>query len=383
MVEGYVHYEITRAQAPMKPGTVSGDIMGKDRTPMATTVVLVDGIGHGVKAHIAAQLCVSRLLGLISTGAGARHAFESVVKTMEQAKGTDMPYAVVTLARILPDGVATVLSYEMPPPILVMRRFSQVLPQRPITGLAGVAYESNCHLAVDESLLIVSDGITQSGLGHGMHYGWTAEGVARYVSDCQGDGIEWTSIPNAVLSRARKNWGAKLGDDCSAVLITARTGKTVSILTGPPSDRRLDRKVVQKFMAMKGAKVVSGGTTAKIVADYLGKELVVEKKLVNLFSPPRYFIEGIDLVTEGALTLNQVYNVLDESPNRLEQGSVAQLHRLIHEADRVNFIVGEAVNPANANIAFQQQGILTRQTVIPLICEKLRAKGKLVIEEHI
>lgn len=383
MAEGYIHYEITRSQASMREGEPNGDVMGKLRTPQGTTIVLADGIGHGVKAHIAAQFTVSRALGLIEGGTGIRSAFESIVRTMEEAKGTDMPYAVVTMVRILPDGFATVLSYEMPPPILMMRRFSQILPQRPVSGHESAAMEASCHLSVDESLLIVTDGVTQSGMGGKIRGGWTSEGLLDYVIGLQEAGTGPDGYSPLVLSKALANWGHKPGDDCSAITVTARKGNSVTVLTGPPSDRRMDRRVLARFMASDGFKVVSGGSTAKMVASYLGKDLKAEKGQGSLYSPPRYFIDGIDLVTEGALTLNQVCNVIDEQPEQLEEGSVAMLHRLLIECDKVTFLVGEAANPANSGIAFRQQGILARKVIIPVLCEKLRVKGKLVIEERI
>lgn len=383
MDRGYIHYEITRSQAPMKKGAPCGDLMGKDRTTLATTVILADGLGHGVKARISAQLCVSRLLGLIRSGVGARQAFAGVIKTMETAKETDMPYSAFSMVRIFPDGMATVLSYEAPNPILVSGRFAEVLPGRPAGGLEGVAAEFNCRLDEEDSLLVMSDGITQAGLGMGISGGWGAEGVAHYVTDLKSDGASWQDIPASVLERARRIWGGEYRDDCSAVLITARPGKTVTILTGPPSDRRLDRKVLGEFVARQGAKVVSGGSTARMLAEYLDRELKFEKRSENLYSPTRYFIDGIDLVTEGTITLNQVYNVLEEDEGRLEGGSVAELHRLLKEADRVDFLVGDALNPANENIAFQQQGILSRKLIVPLISAKLREIGKLVVEEYI
>lgn len=383
MADGYIHYEITRSQAPMKKGAPCGDVFGKDRTTLATTIILADGLGHGVMADISAQMCASRLLGLIRSGMGARSAFASVVRTMEQAKGTDMPYSAFTMARILPDGMATVLSYEAPAPILVSGRFAEVIPQRPATGMEGAASEANCRLSEGVSLLVVSDGITQAGLGRGIPGGWGAKWVAGYVSDLRSEGAAWQDITPALLERARLLWGGENGDDCSAVLLTARPGKTVAILTGPPSDRRLDKKVLGEFMAKPGAKVVSGGSTARMLAEYLGKELTFERKSDNLYCPTRYYIEGIDLVTEGALTLNQVYNVIDEDGARLEGGSVAELHKLLREADRVDFMVGDAVNPANDSIAFQQQGILSRKVIVPLISARLKEIGKLVIEEHI
>lgn len=382
MDKGYIHVEIESSQISKKPGQPCGDVLAFERTASATTLVVSDGKGHGIKAHIAAQLCVSRILELMRQGFSMRKAFSTLVNTMNKARETDLPYAVFTVVRILNDGVTTVLSYEMPAPLFVTTRYSQVLPQRSVTIDNAIIGEANCHVAPNEGIVVVSDGITQSGLGMGLTNGWTIEGTSQYISDCLADGIKLKDIPKTTLIQAKENWKVTLGDDCTVVLAACRLGKTVNILTGPPCDPKKDKEVVNRFMMMDGIKVVSGGTTAKIIADCLGKEVMLEENPQSMLAPARYMIDGIDLVTEGAITLNQVYNVLDEDPSSFdEESGVTQLQELLLTADRINLIVGSAINPATRDISFRQKGILTRQAIIPLISKKLQSAGKLVVIE--
>lgn len=382
MAKGYVHVEIDARQASRKTGDVCGDVVAYERTPSSTTLVISDGMGHGIKAHIAAQMCVSRILELLRQGASVRNAFTSLVTTMENAKGGDLPYAVFTVVRILNDGVTTVLSYEMPPPMFVTRRYAQVLQQRTTTQGHSLIGEANCHIAPHEGIIVVSDGITQAGLGTSIPGGWTINGTSQSISDCLASGAKLKEIPGYTLHRASEIWGKKLGDDCTVTLASCRWGKTVTILTGPPNDPKKDRELVQRFMMMDGTKVVCGGTTAQITAKALGVPLQMEQNPQSMLAPPTYSIEGIGLVTEGAVTLNQVYNVLDEESEVFyEESGVTQLHELLRAADRVNILVGGAINPATRDISFRQKGILTRQAIIPLIARKLEESGKLVVIE--
>lgn len=384
MAKGYVHVEIEAAQAPRKTGSPCGDVVEYERSISATTLVVSDGMGHGVKAHIAARMYVSRMLELLRQGISLRSAFTRIVTTLEEAKGTDQPYAVITVARISTDGVTTVLSYEMPPPIFVTRRYAQVLPQRKEAVGESLVGETNCHLEPGEGIVVLSDGITQAGLGRGLAHGWTADGASGYIRDCLNDGIAIRAIPTSALARARELWGETLGDDCTAVLASCRPGKIVNILTGPPRDTRSDKELVQRFMSMEGEKVVSGGATAQMVAKALGRELILQPGPQSMLAPPKYHIQGIDLVTEGAVTLNQVYNVLDEDPSAFdEESGVTNLHQMLRTADRVNILMGAALNPATKDISFRQKGILTRHAVVPLIAQKLRDAGKLVVVEQI
>jgi hypothetical protein len=381
MAAGYVHVEVETVQTSKKPGAPCGDVVGCDRTPAATTIVCADGIGSGIRARIAAQMCVSRLLELLRLGFSLRQAFAAVVRTMQQNRDPSRPFAAFTVARMLNDGMATVLAYEAPPAILVSRRLASLLMARSVELGGAVALESDCYLAPNDGLLITSDGITQAGLGHGLPEGWRSEGVVRYVNHCLTDGRTPREIPEHVHREARRQWVVG-GDDCTAVMALCRRGQIVNILTGPPCHRSQDAAFVGRFMQAEGLKIICGGTTAEIVARVLGVHMGVEQSAQSLVAPPRYKIEGVDLVTEGAVTLNQVYNLLDEDLcNLTEDSGVTELCALLQVADRVNILMGTARSQAVGDISFRQCGILGREAIVPLIADRLRATGKLVVME--
>ena len=328
-------------------------------------------------------MCASRLFELLDLDFSLRDAFAAVARTMTAAMGSDLPFAAFTVARIHIDGRATILSYEAPPPIFVGRRRAQVLNQRTLNLERAVVGEAQCHLEFGEGLLICSDGVTQAGLGAGLALGWEPEGVCRHVNDLLADGIAPPALATEVHDRARQLWGRQPGDDCTVVLASCRPGRTVNIFTGPPADRSRDREHAARLLRAEGAKVVCGATTAKIVAECAGAPLKVEQSK-SLIAPPAYAIKGVDLVTEGAVTLNQAYNILDEDPaSYAEQSGVTRLCELLRAADRVNVFLGRARNPASGDISFRQQGILPRATIVPLLADRLRNAGKLVVIEEI
>ncbi len=379
---GYIHVEIEYCQTPKRTGAPCGDVLAYERTASYSTLVCADGIGSGIKANIAATMCASRLMELMRRGFSPRNAFASVVDTMENAKDPELPYAVFSVVRILNDGQATILSYEMPPPIFVGARQATVLTQRTLEIESTLVGESNCYIEPGEGVIVVSDGVTQAGIGRGMRNGWQIDGTCRFVNDCLADGVDLRKLPEIIHRKAREFDQLRPGDDCTVVLAACRWGNTVNILTGPPSDKREDRRVVKEFLSSEGRKIVCGGTTAGIVSEYLSKALLVEQNPDLAVAPPRYMLEGIDLVTEGAVTLNQVYNIIDEDPSRYEELSgVTELCGLLRAADRINIMIGVAANPANTDITFRQMGIMPRDKVILLIAEKLRHSGKLVVVE--
>lgn len=380
----YTHIDILQAQSPKRPGAPCGDVIASERTASATTLVLCDGLGSGMKANIAATMCSSRLLEALRGGASLRRAFGNLVRNMIRARGTDLPYACFSVIRVLNDGQATVLTYDMPQPLFVTANHAAALPQRTRTIENALISESHLQMAPGDGLIIFSDGVTQAGLGLSQRLGWRVEGVCQHLTELLSDRRPLRELPRAIHDRARSLWETAGGDDVSVAMALGCWGKTLNILTGPPANRALDHEIVHRFLLMEGWKVVAGSTTAEIVARHLGHSLHTQQNVPSHIAPPRYYLDRVDLVTEGAITLNQVYNVLEEDPAELEEETgVAELQRLLREAHRINFIAGQARNPAHGDIVFRQRGLLTRNHIIPLLGEKLRAMGKLVTVEHV
>jgi hypothetical protein len=152
---GYVHVEITTRQTSKKPGDVCGDVVGCERSPRGTTIICCDGIGSGIKANVAATMCVSRLQELIRREYSLREAVANIVSTMSQAKETGLPYAAFAVARVLNDGEATVLTFENPGPVYINRNMATALPQRTLTMEHSLVGESNCYIEPGEGLILV------------------------------------------------------------------------------------------------------------------------------------------------------------------------------------------------------------------------------------
>jgi hypothetical protein len=381
---GYIHVEVISEQISKKPDKPSGDVLSTLRDKTSTIHFLCDGMGSGTQANITATMCVSRITELVKSGTTLRQAFANIVRSMENARKKELPCAFLSTVRILNDGVATILTYEMPGVLFVSPRYSTPLKSITQTFSEGIVGEASCSINIGEGVLLVSDGITQAGMGKGLPYGWGIEGLNKFVNDSLRNGANLKELPKLVLKEARKLWQQKCEDDCSVSLIYCRKGRVINILTGPPSDPEMDEVVVNKFLSNDGMKIVCGATTAKIVARVLGKDLEINPNFKSMIAPPDYEIEGIDIVTEGAVTLNQLYNVWDEDFEKMEKDSpVTNMYALINVADRINLYVGKSKNPAGEDISFRQSGILNREKIIPLLAEKLRNDNKLVwIEEY-
>ncbi len=385
---GNLYIEVGSMQSAKKNGSLCGDLVSAVRTPYATTLIVADGLGSGCRAHLSATMYVARMSRLLQLGFSFRQAFSRIIETLHAVRGGDSPYTALTAVNILNDGVATVLSYEMPPPVWIGYRLASPVVLRSIISNNAVFAEGYAQLEPGEGILVVSDGITQSGIGLGRGDGWGIDGVVKFLNDHLSQGVGWRQLPGLVHLQARRNWGEHSGDDCTVSMALARHEVAVKIVTGPPLDRHQDISVIQNLLEFEGERVICGATTAKIAARCVGKNLRVQQGKIPAWAPPRYYLEGFDVVTEGAITLNQVYNMWEEelegqTPESIEENSSLLLLHLLKQADRVLFTVGMAANPANEHLSFQQVGLMKRKEIVYLLSEKLRASGKIVTIEFV
>jgi hypothetical protein len=381
----YLHYDIIQKQSSKGNGVACGDHIDYFRTDEGLHLVLTDGLGSGIKANISARMCSQRIISLMQNGASMREAFSSMADNMNKIWGKGHPFAVFSIARILNNGETTVLSYEIPPPVVISKYSAVVVSDEVYTIGKAIIHESYCTLKEGEGLMMVSDGITQAGLGCGLVNGWEIEGVARFITNkIMTTELSVPDMAEEVHNHARRLWKDTKGDDCSVAIAHVRKGISINVFSGPPSNKELDPEVVSDFMAQEGIKVACGGTTSQVLARELNRRLEMLSDKQNALSPPKYKIKGINLVTEGIVTLNQVYNILgDDTSDLADESSVYELNSLLNMADRISFTIGHAENLGSGELQFKQQGILKRKTIIPLIIEKLRKSGKLVILNEI
>lgn len=379
------YIEVVIAQSAKRTGNICGDYVIVDRTQEATTAIVADGIGTGIKARVAAVMCASRLLELIRLGFSLREACNKLVDTMHEARTSDIPFSAFSVCRILNNGHATIISYEIPPPILINNRLAAYLPKQHFISMGlEMVGEVSCALEVGDGIVLMSDGVSQAGLGAQYRMGWGTQGASDFINGCLAKRNDLKEVPGSVLAKVKDISGATYGDDTTCVVLFCREAKTLNVLTGPPGNKAHDEKVVKEFMALKGLKVVCGSTTAELVARINGVKVGMNEISNAYHKPPSYEIPEIDFATEGAITLNQVYNILEESVDKLDKdSSVSELYKLLHSCDTINFIVGTAANPGHESIIFRQMGIFPRGIIVQLLADKLKRIGKLVNLTHV
>jgi len=378
--EFYIHTSIHLKQSSKRTGDSCGDVFDSYRDASSTTLVLCDGLGSGLKANIYANMCCSRLIHLIKQGASIKKAFELVGKTMNDAWGKNTPFSVFTIARILNNGNTTIISYDMPPVVHISEGYASIIEGKISMWKKAVVYEASLHLKKNEGIVLLSDGITQAGLGRGLVNGWEAKGVANFLNFWMEDPKpDPDLLVKAIHQQAKGILGTEKGDDCSVAMAYNRKGITANILSGTPANIEDDEKFVNDFLSSEGIKIVSGGSTAKMLSRITKRPIEITDSGSSI-TPPIFKIKGITLATEGVVTLNQVFNILNENIDTDSDDSpVFEFADYLNVADKVIFWTGSSLNKEVEITELKQQGIRSRQVVVELITEKLQDKNKLVI----
>ncbi len=362
---------------------VCGDASSCQRESKATTYIVCDGVGSGVYANIAAITCIERIKELLRLGVSLRNTTEMVAASMHRARKEKIPFSAFSAAVILPEGQFTVYTYEAPEPIFMQDGSARVMTPRFYTSGFEVIGEFTGTFREGDSLILSSDGVTQAGLGRGHGFGIGVDGVVDFINRNFKANDDIGKLPDRIVEYCGTFADGAFEDDTTLALINCRKAEEVTILTGPPSKNSRDHEFAGALKMARGKKIVCGATTAEIVSREL--EIPVETKEFNSLygTPPEYDMEGIDMATEGAITLNQVCNVLDDPIEKVPgYSTVKLLCVLLKNADIIHFHIGNANNEGHEDLIFKQAGVRVRQATIETLTEKLNIMGKVVTKRY-
>ncbi|NEO58373.1 MAG: serine/threonine protein phosphatase, partial [Okeania sp. SIO3B5] len=233
----------------------------------------------------------------------------------------------------------------------------------------------------------ISDGVLYAGLGVSLNFGWGWDNIAKHIESLFINHTHTArNIVQNVIKKTHNLYGGKIGDDASFVGIYVRNKNPVMIFTGPPLDENRDFEYVEKLLSFRGRRVVCGGTTGNIVANFLGETIEMDITTMTKEMPPIGKLSGIDLVTEGILTISKCAEILKKSNcdiGRLPSGKngAVMLAEEILEADSILFLVGQKINEFYQN-PLLPKNISIRRNLIEDLVQYLREKQKEVTIEY-
>ncbi len=345
--------------------------------------VLSDGMGHGVKANMLATLASTMALNFTREHKDFDKIAEIIMNTLPVCSQRKISYATFTIIDIESTGNISVLEYDNPPVIIMQG--NNYLEIEPVF----IKLEKGKHAGKtlkkysitpkkEDRIIICSDGVTQSGMGSDDYpFGWERENLVSYISGLiKGDkSVSADTLAGKIVTMAHKNDGYRAQDDISCAVIYFREPRKLLLCTGPPYEKEKDSVLAQKVSEFKGRVIISGGTTADIIARELNLEITDNLVFEDPELPPESFIRGIDLVTEGILTLQKVNEILKTYNNstRPGKGPADKIVKMFMESDEIHFIIGTRINIAHQDPSLPVD-LEIRRTVVKRIARLLEEK---------
>jgi hypothetical protein len=345
--------------------------------------VLSDGMGHGVKANILATLTATMALNFTREHKEVDRIAEIIMNTLPVCSERKVSYSTFTNIDIENSGRVNILEYDNP--LTIILRGNQLFDpawKKVILDKgknAGKVLKTCTFIPEKEDRIVFcSDGVSQSGMGSDSYpFGWERDNVASYTASLVTSEASISAIVLAgkVVTMAHKNDSYKARDDISCATIYVREPRKLLVCTGPPYEKEKDKELAGKVKTYKGKVILCGGTTADIVARELNRRIVDELIFEDPELPPESFLEGIDLVTEGILTLQKVNEILKTYNNsvRLGKGPADKIVRLVMESDEIHFIIGTRINIAHQDPNLPVE-LEIRRTVVKRIARQLEEK---------
>lgn len=358
--KGECYIEIGFSQVAKENEVVCGDVFLSKRIPEENRIVAVlsDGLGSGVRANVLATL--TSTMGLHFT----LHRYEPhevaryILSTLPVDKVRKISYSTFTLVDIDSELHTRIVNFDNPD-LLFIRQTEA------IRGIEKRQVFQKSHRAVERSLklieyqaypgdriILVSDGVSQSGIGSSLYpFGWEIPEIKTWlkgVLESKPD-ISAQELASRIVGHAHTNDAFHARDDISGAVIYFRRPRKLLLCTGPPFHPEDDRRLALRINDFEGQKIICGGTTAEIVGRELNRKIEVCLSSVSAEVPPYSMMEGIDLITEGVLTLGKVASRLEKGvtyPVKKTDAAGLLISYLLNN-DQIYILTGTRINEAH------------------------------------
>ena len=368
-----------------------GDKVEIVRSGEDNSVVLSDGLGSGVKANILSTLTSKIIATMLAGGSTIDECIDTIADTLPVCSERGIAYSTFCILRVSDEGDASLVQYDCPESVLLVNG-RVVEPEKKWREVNDKKiFEAKFRMKPGDMLVMFSDGVIHAGVGMLMNLGWQRENVVKYVEQAYQKNMSAIAMARQLLAACDSLYMQKPGDDTTVVAVRLRDPMPVYVMVGPPVDPENDERVVGELMSCKGKRVVCGGTTSQIVSKVTGRPLNIDLKYYNAAVPPTGTIPGIDLVTEGVVTLGKTLEIMQrysssQSPGDLvkldkKDGATRLAHVLLEDSTEVRFLVGRAMNPAHQN-PDMPISLSIKLRLVEDIAQCLRDAGKNVIVEH-
>ena len=324
----------------------------------STVIVLADGLGSGVKASILSTLTSKIISTMMAAELPLEECVSTIAATLPVCSVRGVAYSTFTIMHIINNETAEIIQYDNPHAIVLRDNKNYDYPKTEMNIDGKKIYKSSIRLQEGDIFIGMSDGCPHAGIGMAYNFGWKREEIVDFVETMSLSGLTAKNLSTVLIDEVDRLYGQKPGDDATACIVKIRKREPMNILFGPPANRDDCDRMMSLFFSKEGKHIICGGTTSSIAAKYLKKPLQATLSFEKSDVPPIAKLEGVDLVTEGVITINKVLeyatDYLGENEmyghwNYKRDGASLICQLLFEEATDINFYVGRAINPAHQN----------------------------------
>ncbi len=351
------------------------------------TLVLADGLGSGVKANILSTLTSKIICTMMAEGMPIEECVQTIAGSLPVCSVRKIAYSTFTILNVDKAGNAYMVQFDNPNMIVLRngKNLEYSMETRIIEGKK--IHESYLKTQKGDIFIMMSDGTIHAGIGTVLNFGWQWENIRDYIVDRYESSMSAKTVAATIAQACQDLYMDKPGDDTTVAVMRIREKQQVNIMVGPPVNKEDDEPIVKEFMGNPGKKIVCGGTTSSIVSRYLGVPVTTELHYVDTGVPPIGHMEGIDLVTEGVVTLGRVLEICKKAVSESntdtmiydkKDGATRIAKLLFEEATHIKFYVGRALNPAHQNPDLPID-LSIKLRLVEEIKEELEKMGKIVM----
>ncbi len=384
-MEDNFHLDIDCPQLFHHGDMICGDVFLSRRIKEEnrTIVILSDGMGSGVKANVLATLTASMALNFTMEHKDFKTIAEIIMNTLPICSVRKVSYSTFTIVDIEYDGTTRIMEFDNPD-CVIMRGSTFFDP-----GWENIELDSEenkgkvlraCQFNArkEDRILFWSDGIMQSGMGSQAYpFGWGLDNVVAFVTQNikSSPYISSNALGRKIVKRASRNDQDEPKDDTSAGVVYFREPRKLLLCTGPPFEMDKDSELAMKIYHFKGKKIICGGSTAEIVSRELGLKFAPGMNITDPELPPVAYMEGINLVTEGILTIGKLARILEDYDNNyhLGEGPADQIAHYLLQSDQITIINGTRINLAHQDPNLPVE-LEIRRTVVKRVVRLLEEK---------
>ncbi|MFI3206177.1 MAG: SpoIIE family protein phosphatase [Clostridia bacterium] len=353
-------------------------------------LVLADGMGSGVKANILSTLTSKIISTMMAQDMEIEECVATIASTLPVCAVRQVAYSTFTIIKITDNKTVEIFQYDNPHVIMLRNGEFLEFEKEALEMDGKTIYKSKLEIQENDVFIATSDGAIHAGVGQSLNFGWDRPQIIDFMTAIYDETFTAKMLAELLLGECNRLYGFRPGDDTTVCAVKVIKRNRVNLLIGPPVSPADVERMLTEFFSKEGKYIVCGGTTSTLVGEFLKKPVLANLDYLDPDIPPTADIEGVDICTEGVITMSRVMEYCKDYIGENEKysdwiykkdGASLIAKMLLEEATDIHFFVGMAINPAHQNPSLPINFNI-KMNLIKEVSETLSAMGKTVTRSY-